>query len=377
MSQELRRTPLYEELKSRGGRMVPFAGYEMPVQFEGIIAEHNAVRNQAGVFDVSHMCEIWLEGPDALEYAHWLVTNDVKGLDDGQVCYTPMCVPDGGIVDDLLVYRYGVEKILLVTNAACHDKDYAHIAGNVRGNVKVTDRSYETGQIALQGPASVEILAKVSAGRFKDLGFFRFAEGDVAGRHCLVSRTGYTAEDGYEIYCPNGDLLPVFRAVMEAGAPLGVKPIGLGARDTLRLEGKLSLYGNDIDLTTSPIEAQLGWTVKFDVGDFNGRDALLAQKDGAATRKLVGFEMVGKGIARHGYPVVPEGAGPDAEPISLVASGAPSPTLGKNIGLVYLPKKGYKVGASFGVVIRNKVVEARVVKTPFYKRPQQAADEEG
>ncbi len=370
MSQELRRTPLYDALKNRGGKMVPFAGYEMPVQFEGIKAEHNAVRNRAGLFDVSHMCEFWLDGPDALEYANWLVTNDVKGLQDGQVCYTPMCNPDGGIVDDLLVYRYGTDKILLVVNAACHDKDLAHVQDNLRGDVKVTDRSYETAQIALQGPLAVEIMADVTDGAYRDLGFFRFVEGVVEGVGCIISRTGYTAEDGYEIYCPNEGMVAVFDAIMKAGEPKGLVPIGLGARDTLRLEGKLSLYGNDIDLTTSPLEALLGWTVKLDVGDFNGRDALLKQKEEGLKRRLVGFEMVGRGIGRHGYPIVPAGAGPDAEPISTVASGAPSPTLGKNIGLAYLPKKGYKVGASFGVVIRNKVIEARVTKTPFYKRPQ-------
>lgn len=370
MSQELRRTPLFDELKAMGGKMVPFAGYEMPVQFEGIKAEHNTVRDKAGLFDVSHMCEFWLEGPDALEYAHWLVTNDVKGLDDGQVCYTPMCTAEGGIVDDLLVYRYGEEKILLVVNAACHDKDLEHVQGNVRGDVRVTDRSYETGQIALQGPAAVDILAEFTDGKYRDLGFFRFVEGAIAGVDCIISRTGYTAEDGYEIYCHNDGMVKVFKAVMEAGEPRGLKPIGLGARDTLRLEGKLCLYGNDIDLTTTPLEALLGWTVKLDAGDFNGRDALLKQKEEGIKRRLVGFEMIGKGIARHGYPIVPAGAGPDAEPIAEVASGAPSPTLGKNIGLAYLPKKGYKVGAAFNVVIRNKVVEAKIVKTPFYKRPQ-------
>lgn len=370
MSQELRRTPLYEELKSRGGKMVPFAGYEMPVQFEGIKAEHNAVRTRAGLFDVSHMCEFWLEGPDALEYAHWLVTNDVKGLENGQVCYTPMCTPEGGIVDDLLVYRYGTDKILLVVNAACHDKDLEHVRSNVRGDVKVTDRSYQTAQVALQGPAAVEIMAAATNGEYRDLGFFHFAEGKVAGVDCIVSRTGYTAEDGYEIYCANEGMVQVFNKLMEVGEPEGLALIGLGARDTLRLEGKLSLYGNDIDLTTTPLEALLGWTVKLEAGDFNGRDALVKQKEEGVGRRLLGFEMVGKGIGRHGYPIVPAGAGPDAEPISFVASGAPSPTLGTNIGLAYLPKKGYKVGATFGVVIRNKVVEARVVKTPFYKRPQ-------
>ncbi len=368
MNDKLRRTPLYDELKARGGKMVPFAGYEMPVQFAGIKAEHEAVRTRAGLFDVTHMCEFWLEGPDALEYAHYLVTNDIKGLDDGQVAYTPMCLASGGIVDDLLVYRFSKEKVLLVVNAANHDKDWDHVKKNVRGDVEVTDKSYETGQLALQGPAAVEILAEVVGERYRDLGFFRFQDGEVAGRPALVSRTGYTGEDGYEIYCANEDLEHIFQQLMKVGEKKGLSPIGLGARDTLRLEAKLCLYGNDIDETTTPLEAALGWTVKLDAGDFLGRDALVAQKKEGVQRRLVGFEMIERGIARHGYPIVADGEGPDAGPLGTVASGAPSPTLGKNIGLAYLPRKKYKPGATFQVVIRGKIARAQVVKTPFYKR---------
>lgn len=368
MNDKLRRTPLYDELRARGGKMVPFAGYEMPVQFAGIKAEHEAVRTRAGLFDVTHMCEFWLEGPDALEYAHYLVTNDIKGLDDGQVAYTPMCLASGGIVDDLLVYRYSTEKVLLVVNASNHDKDLEHVQKNVRGDVEVTDKSYETGQLALQGPAAVEILSELTGGAYRELGFFRFEEGEVAGRPALVSRTGYTGEDGYEIYCANEDLVHIFQEIMRVGEPRGLAPIGLGARDTLRLEAKLCLYGNDIDETTTPLEASLGWTVKLDAGDFLGRDALVAQKEEGVEKRLVGFEMLDRAIARHGYPIVASGAGPEAQPISTVASGAPSPTLGKNIGLAYLPRKKYKVGAIFEVVIRGKTARAQVVKTPFYKR---------
>jgi aminomethyltransferase len=369
MNEVLRRTPLFDLLKERGGKMVPFAGYEMPVQFAGIKAEHAAVRDRAGLFDVSHMCEFWLEGPDALEYAHWLVTNDIKGLADGQVAYTPMCLESGGIVDDLLVYRYGTDKILLVVNAACHDKDLAHVRANVRGDVSVRDASYETAQVALQGPEASNILAALTDGKYVDLGFFHFEEGTVAGQPVLISRTGYTGEDGYELYTPNDSMVPVVQALLEAGAPKGLELIGLGARDTLRLEAKLCLYGNDIDETTTPLEALLGWTVKLEAGDFLGAEAIRKQKEAKKLpHRLVGFEMVDKGIARHGYPVVPAGADADAEPITKICSGSPSPTLGKNIGLVYLPKKGYKVGAEFGVVIRGKVARAQVVKTPFYKR---------
>ncbi len=363
-----RRTPLYEELKALGGKFVPFAGYEMPVQFAGIKAEHAAVRNGVGLFDVSHMGEIWLEGPDALAYADYLTTNDIAAVVDGQAAYTPMCLETGGIVDDLLVYRFSPERILLVVNAANHDKDLAHVQAHRRGNVAVIDRSDDTGQLALQGPRAVEVMCTLEGGGpFAELTSFHFAEGRLAGAHCLVSRTGYTGEDGFEIYCNNDDLVSVFRAVVLAGEPFGLTPVGLGARDTLRLEAKLSLYGNDIDETTSPLEAGLGWTVKLDAGEFIGKGVLVGQKERGVTRRLVGFEMVDKGIGRHGYPVVPSGADADGEAIGTVCSGGPSPTLGKNIGLVYLPKKMTKRGTRFGVVIRGKVKLAEVVRTPFYK----------
>ncbi len=368
MNENLRRTPLFSELKALGGKMVGFAGYQMPIQFSGIKAEHHAVRSLAGLFDVSHMGEIWLEGPDALAYAHWLMTNNIGDLANGQVAYSPMCLDDGGIVDDLLVYRVSEKKILLVVNAANHDKDLAHIVSHVRGNVDVHDRSDETGQLALQGPGASEILSQVSKGAFEDLPPFHFVEATVSNSPCLVSRTGYTGEDGYEIYASNQHMVPIFQTLMDAGQSLGLAPIGLGARDTLRLEAKLCLYGNDIDETTTPLEAGLGWTVKLDAGDFLGKDALLNQKEDGIKRRLMGFEMETKAIARHGYPVVLTNAEADSEPISTIASGCPSPTLKKNIGLVYLPKKKYKVGTTFGVAVRGKVATARVVKTPFYKR---------
>lgn len=368
MEKNLLHTPLFEEHKRLGAKMVPFAGYEMAVQFAGIIEEHQAVRTKAGLFDVSHMGEIWLEGPDALNYAHRLVTNDIMSLEDGQVAYTPMCLPTGGIVDDLLVYRFGKQKVLLVVNAANHDKDLKHVQENAKGDVKVIDRSYETGQLALQGPLAAEIFGKVAARDLVDLEPFRFAEKEVAGRPCIVSRTGYTGEDGFEIYTANANLPDIFKKIMEAGKPVGLQPIGLGARDTLRLEARLCLYGNDIDESTTPLEAGLGWTVKMEAGEFIGRAALAKQKEEGVPRRLGGFEMIDRAIARHGYPIVPAGAAADANPISTVTSGSPSPTLGKNIGLAYLPKDGYKVGETIGVVIRGKTAQAKIVKTPFYKR---------
>ena len=368
MTDRIKRTPLFEKLKSHGGKFVSFAGYEMPIQFEGIIKEHQAVRQAAGLFDVSHMGEIWLEGAGALAYADCLVTNDVYAIEDNQIAYSPMCLDSGGIVDDLLVYRFGEEKVLLVVNAANHDKDLAHIEKHCPAGVTVVDRSFLTGQLALQGPRSSEILADIADATLVGLGGFRFAEGTVGGAPCLVSRTGYTGEDGYEIYCTNEDLPQVFDAVTEAGASRGLKQIGLGARDTLRLEAKLCLYGNDIDETTTPLEAGLGWTVKFTERDFLGKAALEKQKAKGIPRKLIGFEMEDRGIARHGYPVVPDGEAADAAPIAEVCSGGPSPTLGRNIGLVYLPTSLAKKDARFGVVIRGSVKRAKVVKTPFYKR---------
>lgn len=370
MNEILLRTPLFDELKKIGGKMVPFAGWEMPIQFAGIKAEHFAVRNEAGLFDVSHMCEFWLEGPDALREADRLVTNNVLNAADGQIVYSPMCNSNGGIVDDLLVYKYHGEKILLVVNAACRHKDLAHIEDHLKGDVTLTDKTDQTGQLALQGPASEDILAEITQNAFRGMKYFHFAEGLVANVPCIISRTGYTAEDGYELYCEKDKLVPLFRAVMEAGKDNGLKPIGLGARDTLRLEGRLSLYGNDIDLNTSPLEGGLGWTVDLKKDDFIGKEALLNQKAAGLTRRLVGFEMIDRAIARHGYPVVPADASPETDPIGEVTSGSVAPTLGKNIGLAYLPVSGYKTGVEFGVVIRGKVKRAVIVKTPFYKRPQ-------
>jgi aminomethyltransferase len=368
MIEQPKRTPLYEVLKAKGGKFVDFAGFEMPIQFEGIKREHQAVREAAGLFDVSHMGEIWLEGSGALAYGDYLVTNDIFAIEDGQIAYSPMCLESGGIVDDLLVYRVASDKILLVVNAANHDKDLEHIKKHRPDNVEIVDRSFETGQLALQGPKAEEILSKIADASLVHLKGFRFSMGAIADVPCLVSRTGYTGEDGFEIYCPGDKLIQVFDAIAKAGERSGLKQIGLGARDTLRLEAKLCLYGNDIYETTSPLEAGLGWTVKLESRDFLGRDAIVAQKAAGLTRKLVGFEMVDRGIARHGYPVVEEGGDADGPSIAVICSGSPSPTLGKSIGLVYLPRRLAKKGTVFGVVIRGAVKRAKVVKTPFYVR---------
>lgn len=357
----LARTPLHAAHQALGARLVPFAGFEMPVLYDGIKAEHEAVRTGAGVFDVSHMGELFLDGPDAVALADSLVTNTVAKLDVGQALYTVCCNAEGTILDDLIVYRRGEDAILIVCNASNRAKISAHVAKHAEGrDVAFDDRSDDYALLALQGPRAAEVM-KALAPEFAELGFFRLAEGELLGHRCIVARTGYTGEDGFEIFCPNDAARPVWDALLEQG----VKPIGLGARDTLRLEAKLALYGNDIDETTHPYEAGLGWVVKLDQGDFLGRDALRAIKDQGWERKLVGFKMTGRGIARAGCDVVDDAG----EVIGRVTSGSPGPTVGENIGLAYLPKSLTKVGTPFIVDIRGKRVSAEVVKTPFYKRP--------
>ncbi len=366
MTGELHRTPLYEAHKSLGARLVPFAGFEMPVQYEGIVKEHHAVRQRVGLFDVSHMGELVLSGPDAVAVADYLVTNAVSELATGQALYTVCCSQDGTILDDLIVYRRGGDDVLIVCNASNRAKISAHVATVASDRCEFHDQSDETALLALQGPLAADTLRNAGGGSLVDLPFFHTARGEVAGIPCRAARTGYTGEDGFEFFCRNEDALPLWEGLMNAGETNGIAPAGLGARDTLRLEAKLCLYGNDIDETTNPYEAGLGWVVKLDHGDFIGREALVAIKQAGIERKLVGFEMVGRGIARHGYPIVDLDS-PDTR-LGEVTSGSPSPTLGKNIGLGYVPSAHSKIGSRLGVEIRGKVIEAVVVKTPFYKR---------
>ncbi len=364
MDAPLRETPLAALHSSLGARMVPFAGWSMPVQYEGIKAEHEAVRTRAGLFDVSHMGEILLEGPGAVATADYLVTNDVSRLEDGKALYTLCCDASGAILDDLIVYRRSAERVLVVCNAGNRHKIIPHFEAAAKGRCAFTDISDATALLALQGPRAADVITAAGAPGAAALGSFRIADFRVAGVDCTVARTGYTGEDGFELFCASSDAETLFRGLLDAGAPFGVAPAGLGCRDTLRLEARLPLYGNDIDETTGAYEAGLGWVVKLDAGDFLGKAALAKQKAEGTARKLVGIEMTGKGIARHGYPVV---AG-DAT-VGVVTSGSPSPTLGKNIGLAYVPSELAAVGTVLGVRIRDKVVDAVVVKTPFYKRP--------
>ncbi|MFW6051044.1 MAG: glycine cleavage system aminomethyltransferase GcvT [Myxococcota bacterium] len=362
---ELQRTPLYEEHEALGARLVPFAGWKMPVQYVGIVKEHQAVRERAGVFDVCHMGELEARGPGATEALDRVVTNDVAGLPVGKALYTVACNERGTILDDFLVYRRGEEDFLIVVNASNRPKMAAHFATHLEGRCEHEDASDRTGLIALQGPRAADILRAAGAGDAA-LGLrpFWLATDTVGGVRCLVARTGYTGEDGFELFCAADEARTLWRALIEAGEPHGLQPAGLGARDTLRLEARLSLYGNDIDETTNPLEAGLGWVVKLDKGDFIGREALRRVKEQGPERALVGFEMTGRGIARHGYPIVDEGG----RPIGVVTSGAPGPTVGKNIGLGYVPRNTSGVGTRIGVEIRGKVVDAVIVPTPFYKR---------
>jgi aminomethyltransferase len=363
---DLLRTPLHAEHVALGARIVPFAGYLMPVQYEGIGDEHRAVRTAAGVFDVSHMGELALAGEHATALLDWLVTSEVAALADGQAAYTCACNERGTILDDLIVYRKGRDRWMVVCNASNHDKIAAHFGKAAVGHCDFEDQTLATALVAVQGPRAFEVLARLGdeAAACERLGSFHLREARVAGVACTVARTGYTGEDGVEVFARAEEAPGLWRALLEAGRPFGIRPAGLGCRDTLRLEARLSLYGNDIDETTNPLEAGLGWIVKLDKGDFLGRAALLEVKKQGLARRLAGFEMTGRGIARHGYPLL-DAAG---KPVGVCTSGSPSPTLGKNIGLGYLPVEMTKIGTAFQVDCRGKAVGAVVVKTPFYKR---------
>jgi aminomethyltransferase len=361
----LKRTSLYEKHAALGARLVPFAGWEMPIQYKGISLEHQAVRERAGLFDVSHMGELELRGEKALELVNSLVTNDIARAVDGQATYTCCCNGRGTILDDLIVYRRAHSDVLVVCNASNRAKISAHFAAAARSVCDFKDISDETALLALQGPKALSILS--NAGVSLDLSTlkgFRFAHGTIAGIACTIARTGYTGEDGVELFCAWHEAPALWDTLMAAGRGAGIEPIGLGARDTLRLDARLSLYGNDIDETTNPLEAGLGWVTKLDKPSFVGKQALLAIKEKGLSRTLIGFEMTGRGIARHGYPLL-DGAGVE---VGVCTSGGPSPTLGKSIGLGYFPLAISAIGTEFLVDCRGKKIPAQIVKTPFYKR---------
>ena len=364
----LKRTPLYHVQHAHGGRFVPFAGWEMPVQFAGVMLEHTAVRQRAGLFDVSHMGEIVVAGPQALAALQAICTNDLATLVAGRALYTVMCTPDGGIIDDLIVYcEQPRSRYFLCVNASRRDDDLAHIVLHAKPfDCTVEDVSDTYAQLALQGPAALSILAAVCPAAVASLPAFAWADTSIAGLAAgdmvRVARTGYTGEHGYELYCSNTAAEPLWQALEAAGQAHGLVPCGLGARDTLRLEMKYPLYGNDIDLAHNPLEAGLGWVVKFNKGDFCGRDALLATKQQGCTRRWVGLKMTERGIARPGYPIVAAG-----KEVGMVTSGTHSPTLGEPIACGYVPQDLAAVGTPVSILIRDKPVAAVVAKTPFYR----------
>src|SRR5689334_17322323 len=343
-----KRTPLYAVHKGLGARLIPFGGWEMPVEYSGIAKEHAAVRTLAGLFDVSHMGEFEIRGPEALDLVQFVTTNDASHLEDGQAQYSALAYPHGGVVDDLLVYRHNAEHFMLVVNAANISKDFEWIHSHNRLDATVEDMSNATCLLAIQGPKALEILQLLTKVRLSNLRYYHFTAATVLNADAIVSRTGYTGEDGFELYFAADKSEPVWAGILEAGASNGLLPAGLGARNTLRLEAKYLLYGNDMDGTTSLLEAGLGWIVKLEKEDFIGREALLKQKQEGIKRRLVGFEMLGKDIARDHYPVFVHG-----REVGHVTSGSPSITLKKNIGLVYLPAEHASIGTRFHVAVRS------------------------
>ncbi|HOA16442.1 MAG TPA: glycine cleavage system aminomethyltransferase GcvT [Fervidobacterium sp.] len=351
-------TPLYEDHVKLGAKIVEFAGYYMPLQYDGIVAEVERVRKEVGMFDVSHMGEFVCEGPDAVRFANYVVTNDFGSIDFGDIIYTAMCNENGGFVDDLLVYKIAPERIMFVVNASNIDKDFNHIMKLSNGfDVKLTNVSDDTGLIAIQGPKTQEMLQPYTDLNLDEIGYYSFKEGSIFGVSGIISRTGYTGEDGFELYIPANQTTVAWRKLLE----IGIRPAGLGARDVLRLEAGLLLYGNDMDDTITPLEASIPWAVKFEKGDFYGKEALLKQKEAGLKRRLRGITLETKLVPRHEMEVFKDG-----QKIGYVTSGTFSPTLGRPIAFVMIDAN-VKIGDTVQVLIRDKYVDAKVVKTPFYR----------
>jgi aminomethyltransferase len=363
-AEPIRQSPLHDAHVTAGGRLVDFAGWRLPIQYRGVIEEHNAVRTKVGLFDVSHMGEVSVRGAQALDFLQHVTCNNVARLAPGRAHYSGLMTPEGCFVDDLLVYQLDEEDYLLVINAANTAKDVAWLVRHASEfDVRVSDDSARWCQLALQGPLAETVLASLTDLDLAAIRYYGFERTALQGADSIVSRTGYTGEDGFEIYGPAEAGMRLWSALLEAGAPHGIAPIGLGARDTLRLEAKMTLYGNDIDDSTTPYEADLAWIAKLKKGDFVGRDVLARQKQDGLTRKLVGFEMRGRAIARHGFKAVLDG-----RPVGEVTSGSFAPYLKKSIGLAYLPIDLTEVGTEFEIEIRSRTEPAEVVATPFYKR---------
>jgi aminomethyltransferase len=361
----LKKTPLHARHRASGAKMVPFGGWDMPVEYSGVAAEHLAVRERAGLFDVSHMGEIEIAGKDALAAVQRISCNDAAKLQGGQAQYSGLLTPAGTFVDDLLVYRLAPSHFLLVVNASHIPEDYAHIAEHIKpaGDAVAVDVSSRYALLAVQGPRALDILQPLTAVDLAGIKYYWFSHGEVAGVRATISRTGYTGEDGFEILVPPQAAERLWLAILDAGKPFDLIPCGLGARDTLRLEASMRLHGNDIDETTTPLEAGLSGIVGWNKADFVGADVLRAQKADGVSRKLVGFEMIDRGIARHGHDVYV-----DEVKTGTVTSGTQTPYLKKAIGMAYLPVDRSVIGTEFDVDIRGKRTRARVVPMPFYKR---------
>ncbi len=358
----LKKTPLNSVHRNLGARMVDFGGWEMPVQYSGILDEHKTVRTAVGLFDVSHMGEIEIRGPQALELTNFVTTNNAAKLAPGRAHYSGLLYDHGGFVDDILVHKVEDQEYFLCVNASNQEKDYEHIRAANHWDAEVEFAGPKYVQIAIQGPKGPATLQKLTETDLSGIRYYRFLDGKVSGAPARIARTGYTGEDGFEIYIAPEEAERVWGELLEAGAEFGVRPCGLGARNTLRMEAGMALYGHEIDASINPWEAGLGWIVKMDKGDFQGREALAKAKDNVK-RKLIGFEMRGRGVGRDGYEVFVDGRA-----AGWVTSGGPSPTIGKNIGMCYLPSALAEPGRTIEIQIRHQTVEAVTVEIPFYKR---------
>ena len=365
MTQGLKKTPLYATHRRAGAKVVEFAGWEMPVQYRGVIEEHLAVRCRAGLFDVSHMGEIEIMGADAVEFCQRISANDVARMKVSQAQYNLLLNDRGGVVDDVIFYRLEPNHFLICVNAANSDKDFHWLREHAGGEVEIADVSARYAQLALQGPLAERILQSLTALTLGEIKSFHFGVGDVASIRCLVARTGYTGEDGFELYCESGDAERLWNALMEFGASEGLVPVGLGARDTLRLEKAYPLYGHELDDTTTPLEAGLDWVTKFSKPAFIGREVLVRQKEEGVNRRLVGLELREPGIARSDYSLFKDG-----QPVGRVTSGTKSPSLGKSIALGYVASEAAGIGNAIDAEIRGRKVRCEVVPLPFYRRRQ-------
>jgi aminomethyltransferase len=359
----LRTTPLHAIHRRTGAKMVDFGGWDMPVSYSGLIDEHNTVRQRVGLFDVSHMGEIEVRGPEAAKLVDYVSTNAASKLHIGQAQYSGLLYDHGGFVDDILVHKIADDHFFLCVNASNQDKDFEHIAGHNKFDCTVENAGPRYAQIAVQGPRALDTLQKLTPVQLAPIKYYWFVDGTVSNTTARIARTGYTGEDGFEIYVAPHEAPRIWDDLLAAGEEFGIKPAGLGARNTLRLEAGMALYGHEIHASITPLEANLDWIVKLDKGDFVGRDALVKQKDQGITRKLIGFEMQGRGIGRDGYEIYVDGSNS-----GWVTSGGPAPSLNKNIGLCYLPANLCEIGRVIQVMVRNQPVEAITVPSPFYKR---------